>query len=358
MIRLFKGTIGNDRLIGSSGVDYMYGDTGDDYLRGAQGTDFLRGSFGNDWLDGGWGNDFLESGEDNDTLLGGRGRDILLGQSGDDVIDGGEEDNSISGGTGRDQMTGGLGADRFVFISIKDSTPSAPDLITDFDVLSGGDVLDFSSIDAIGGVAGGQNFVFIGNAAFTGGGQIRATIQDDRAVVEVNTAGKGNPEMVVHLSGQLALEDRHFKLTGGVNTDDAAHNVRLGTEGSDTLNGGGGEDYVYGNAGDDFLFGGGDSDLVRAGEGNDWIDGGGGDDGLYGGDGADTFVASAGYEIVQDFEQRIDRILVDSPTINAFEQLSIISETGGSLVTIADLGTIYIAAIPPQNLLASDFTFV
>lgn len=356
MIRLFKGTIGNDRLIGSSGVDYMYGDAGDDYLRGGEGTDFLRGSFGNDWLDGGWGNDFLESGEDNDTLFGGRGRDILLGQSGDDIIDGGGEDDSISGGTGRDQMTGGSGADRFVFISIKDSTPSAPDLITDFDLASG-DVLDFSSIDAKGGVAGGQEFVFIGGAAFTAAGQIRTTVQDGKTVVEVNTAGARGAEMVVHLSGELTLEAQHFKLTGGVNSDDAKHQVLLGTEGSDTLNGGGGEDYLYGNAGDDFLFGGGDSDLVRAGEGNDWIDGGAGDDGLYGGDGADTFVASGGYDIVQDLEQGIDRILIGSATVTSFEQLTLTNETGGTLVVIADLGSLYIAGIAPQNLTAADFLF-
>jgi Ca2+-binding RTX toxin-like protein len=356
MIRLFKGTIGNDTLLGSSGVDYMYGDTGDDYLRGAAGTDFLRGSFGNDILDGGRGHDFLESGEDNDSLIGGLGRDILLGQSGDDVLDGGEDNDTISGGTDKDVLTGGTGADRFVFISIKDSTPGARDLITDFDPTSG-DLLDFSSIDAKPGVAGGQNFVFIGSAAFTAAGQIRATIQDGLTLVEVNTAGAGKAEMVIELSGTLTLLAEHFRLTGSVNTDDATHNVRLGTEGNDILDGGGGEDYLYGNAGDDILRGGGDSDLVRAGEGNDWIDGGAGDDGLYGGDGADTFVVSAGYDILQDFELGIDGIQVDSLTINSFEQLTMTLEVGGSLIAITDLGMIYVAGIAPSSLHASDFIF-
>jgi Ca2+-binding RTX toxin-like protein len=99
--------------------------------------------------------------------------------------------------------------------------------------------------------------------------------------------------------------------------------VKLGTEGNDSLNGGGGEDYVYGNAGDDSLRGGGDSDLIRAGEGNDRVDGGGGDDGLYGGDGADVFVVSGGSDLLQDFESGIDRIKVASATINSFAQLAI-----------------------------------
>ena len=354
MIRLFKGTIGNDTLLGSSGVDYIYGDAGDDLIRGYAGTDFLRGSFGNDSLDGGNGNDFLESGEDNDSLLGGLGRDILLGQSGNDVIDGGGDDDRVSGGTGADRLTGGMGADRFGFISIKDSTPTARDVITDFDVNSG-DLLDFSSIDAKPGVAGGQNFVLIGSAAFTTAGQIRTTIQDGVTLVEVNTKGAGVAEMIIELTGALTLEERHFRLTGSVNTDDDAHNVRLGTEGSDTLNGGGGEDYIYGNAGDDFLNGGGDSDLLRAGEGGDWLDGGAGDDGLYGGAGADIFVASEGYDILQDFESGIDRIQIDSATINSFEQLTITAQYGGSLVGVEGLGTLYVAGIAPQALLESDF---
>lgn len=356
MIRLFKGTIGNDRLIGSSGADYMYGDAGDDYLRGAGGTDFLRGSYGNDTLDGGWGNDFLSGGQDNDILFGGPGRDILLGGSGDDVIDGGTGDDVISGGLGADRLTGGEGADRFVFLNVKDSLPTARDVITDFDV-NGGDVLDLSNIDARASASGFQNFVYIGDAGFTGEGQIRSTIQDGRTLVEVNTNGAGTPEMVIELTGEVTLEASHFKLTGGVNSGKATSKVLLGTTESDTLTGGGGEDYIYGNAGDDILRGGGGSDLLRAGEGNDWLDGGWGDDALYGGAGADTFVFSPGYDILQDFEQGIDRILVQSTTVTSFEQLTITEETGGSLVVIADLGMMYVAGITPTNLLASDFVF-
>ena len=145
---------------------------------------------------------------------------------------------------------------------------------------------------------------------FTAEGQIRASVQNGHTVVEVNTKGVGGAEMAIDFNGAGTLEDKHFMLTGGVNTDNSAHSVKLGTEGNDSLNGGGGEDYVYGNAGDDNLRGGGDSDLIRAGEGNDRVDGGAGDDGLYGGDGADIFVVSGGSDLLQDFESGIDRIEV------------------------------------------------
>ena len=357
MIKLFKGTIGNDTLLGSSGVDYIYADAGDDVLRGNGGSDFLRGSLGNDLLDGGAGNDFLQAGEDRDNLLGGWGRDILLGQDGNDVINGGGDSDTISGGTGRDVLTGGHGADRFVFSSIKDSAPGTPDQITDFSVTSG-DVLDFSGIDAKSGVSGFQGFVYVGSAAFTGEGQIRSVMEEGRTLVEVNTKGVGGAEMVIELTGALTLEEHHFKLTGGVNNGNATIKFFLGTTGNDALTGGGGEDYLYGNTGDDILVGGAGSDLVRGGEGNDIVDGGAGDDGLYGGLGVDTFVASAGYDIVQDFEIGIDRIQIASDTIDSFEQLTLSLEYGGSRVVIAGLGEMYFAGISPSQLHASDFDFI
>lgn len=356
MIRLYKGTTGDDTLLGSSGTDYAYADSGNDTIRTYAGTDFLRGSFGNDSLDGGQGNDFLESGEDNDILIGGYGRDILLGQSGIDNLNGGGDADTISGGLGADKLTGGSGPDKFVFIDVKDSLPTARDEILDFS-LSSGDRLDFSSIDAQASVKGGQNFVYIGSAEFTAEGQIRASVQDGHTVVEVNTKGTTGAEMAIDFNGSGTLLASHFLLTGNVNTDDSAHSVKLGTTGADTLKGAGGEDYVYGNAGDDQLFGGGDSDLIRAGEGNDRVDGGAGDDGLYGGDGADTYVVSAGSDLLQDFEQGIDRIEIKSPTINSFAQLSITQDIGGALVTVADVGSIFVADMAPTGFTAADFIF-
>ena len=367
MIKLFVGTSGNNTLNGSGGADYMYADAGNDTLRGNGGTDFLRGSLGIDHLDGGDGTDVLDGGENNDTVLGGRGRDILMGLSGNDVINGGADNDTISGGLGADQLRGEAGADRFVFISTQDSTATAHDRILDF---TAGDQIDLSGIDAKASSGGGQTFSYIGSTAFTAEGQIRASVQNGHTLVEVNTKGNRGAEMAIEVNGTSILPGGSFKLTGSVNNDDANHSVRLGSEGANSLSGGGGEDYVYGAGGNDTLRGGGDSDFVRGGQGNDIVDGGAGDDGLYGGLGADTFVATSGSDIIQDFEMGVDRIQAGA----GFSQLAISQQADGALITQNDAATvqslsattfddagnssnILLAGIDAGSLSATDFLF-
>ena len=343
MIKLYVGDSRNNSFSGSSGADYMYGDSGRDTLRGGGGTDFIRGSLGDDYLDGGEGSDYLDGGENNDTVSGGNGRDILLGLSGNDVVNGGGGNDTVSGGTGADQLSGGTGADRFVFISTQDSTAAARDRILDFSG-AGGDVIDLSSIDAKASTSGGQTFSYIGTAAFSAEGQVRAIVQSNHTVVEVNTKGSSGAEMVIEVNGTAPLGTGQFKLGGGMTTDDAAHSVQLGTEGANTLSGGGGEDYVYGAGGNDTLRGDGDSDVVRGGNGNDRVDGGAGDDALYGGEGADIFVASSGSDIIQDFQSGVDRI----QTSASFDQLSISQQSDG--VLIAEDGTSAAQAFSASSL--------
>lgn len=369
MVKIFVGDGRGNSFAGSSGADYMYGDSGNDTLRGNGGTDFLRGSLGADRLDGGDGSDFLDGGENNDTVLGGSGRDILLGLSGNDVVNGGSGVDTISGGLGLDQLTGGSEADRFVFASTQDSTASARDRITDFST-SSGDVIDLSSIDAKAGTGGGQAFSFIGSAAFSGEGQVRTTLVNGRTVIEVNTKGSSGAEMAIELGSVASLESRHFKLSGGLSSDDAAHSVKLGNESANTLSGLGGEDYIYGAGGNDRLLGGGDNDMVRGGSGNDVVDGGAGDDALYGGPGADTFVSTSGSDIIQDFERGVDRI----QTSGSFAELSFVQQSDGvmvgsqgaaaqsfsasSLAAPVDGPTFLLAGMDAASLTAADFLFV
>lgn len=65
--------------------------------------------------------------------------------------------------------------------------------------------------------------------------------------------------------------------------------VLYGSEGNDTLAGGGGNDRLYGYAGNDTLVGGAGSDHLHGGSGNDLLVGGPGHDFMEGGVGADTF---------------------------------------------------------------------
>lgn len=83
----------------------------------------------------------------------------------------------------------------------------------------------------------------------------------------------------------------------------SSHDFFLGSEFSNYINGGLGDDKLYGQGGDDFLIGsgGGDTlfgglgdDILSGGEGNDKLDGGEGDDTLSGDEGNDTLDGGQG----------------------------------------------------------------
>ena len=94
----FRGTDGNDRLIGSFwSENRIFGADGNDYIHGGMRNDHLAGGNGNDRLVGKLGDDVLEGDAGNDRLWGGLGEDVL------------------SGGGGNDHLFGGFGADEFVY---------------------------------------------------------------------------------------------------------------------------------------------------------------------------------------------------------------------------------------------------
>jgi Ca2+-binding RTX toxin-like protein len=84
----------------------------------------------------------------NDTITGGGGNDTIYGQEGNDVIDGGAGNDLLIGGTGNDTLTGGAGVDVFRW-SLGDqgsTTIPASDVVKDFTVGTGGDVLDLRDL--------------------------------------------------------------------------------------------------------------------------------------------------------------------------------------------------------------------
>ncbi len=81
------------------------------------------------------------------TIKGGSKADGLTGSTGNDTIDGGAGSDVITGGLGSDRITTGTGSDT-VILSANTAVPQANvengvvDLVTDFTLGSGGDVLD------------------------------------------------------------------------------------------------------------------------------------------------------------------------------------------------------------------------
>ena len=127
------------------------------------------------------------------SIFSGNGADTLRGGAGNDTI---------SGRGGADLLLGGGGNDSFLYSNLTDSTVAAKDTLGDF---ASGDLIDLSRLDAI---TGGANdaFAFIGSAAFSAAGQLRA----------VNTGGNSwlveadvNGDTVADFALLLTVADNH-----------------------------------------------------------------------------------------------------------------------------------------------------
>jgi Ca2+-binding RTX toxin-like protein len=151
---------------------------GIEYVRSDAGADVLTGSNGINSMNGGANNDTINAAGGNDTLTGGLGADLL---------------------------TGGTGNDTFRYFSTDESgtTAATRDVITDFEGagVAGGDLINVNGIDANVGVAGDQNFTFIGNAAFTAAGQLRFFQDGTNTIVEGNTSGISGAEFTIQVNG-------------------------------------------------------------------------------------------------------------------------------------------------------------
>ncbi len=239
------GTNGGDFIVGNAGANELYGLAGSDVLEGGHGADLLSGGSGSDYavyenstarvvvdLASGVGaggeaegdrlfsienvfgsdyNDVLRGNAAANELRGNDGRDWLYGNDGNDWLSGGDGNDVLVGGRGADHLIGDAGADVFRFTATGDSYAMLghQDTVLDF-THNEGDKLDFRWIDAKAGQAGEQDFHFIGSAAFTAEGQIRAHASNGDMIVEVNTAGHGGAEMSIVLSDVSSLTQMDF----------------------------------------------------------------------------------------------------------------------------------------------------
>jgi Ca2+-binding RTX toxin-like protein len=123
----------------------------------------------------------------------------LIGGAGNDTLTGGAGADTIFGARGGDIMTGGAAADRFVYTAIDQSTTVlgvGQDTITDLG--RGADLIDLSAIDANTVLAGDQAFSFIGTAAFSAAGQLRATSAGGSDwLVEADIDGNGIADFAI-----------------------------------------------------------------------------------------------------------------------------------------------------------------
>jgi Ca2+-binding RTX toxin-like protein len=234
-----EGVIGStfgDSLIGNGGRNILYGEGGADGLSGYGGDDILYGGAGKDVLTGGLGNDELRGGDGVDTAsfnfndgtpvvadlasgtATGAGNDRLFsienlaGTTANDRLAGNGGANAVDGFWGADVLLGRGGADRFVYNSSYDSTRGLADRIVDFSRAEG-DKIALTNVDANAQVNGNEAFQFIGQAQFTGAGQLRWYQSNGDTVVEANTTDAyAGAEMVFVLDPLVSLQATDFVL--------------------------------------------------------------------------------------------------------------------------------------------------
>jgi len=244
------GVVVDQKLVGSAGADVLIGNTGDDTLNGGAGADVLTGGAGRDvvthtdatagvWVDlqnpnfmkgdalgdvitdvevihGTRFADQLRGDAGDNEFYGGAFSDRLYGRAGNDLLFGEGGADALYGNTGADVMTGGEGwvRDRFIYFSTADSRPGAGqrDIITDFQ--TGKDRIEISRFDADPVTPGNQVFAFIGDAAFSGVGQVRyeQNLGAGHTLVQADIDGDGAADFEIELTGVIDLISSDFLL--------------------------------------------------------------------------------------------------------------------------------------------------
>lgn len=232
---IINGGLGNDQVDGGGGNDALIGGPGNDTVQGGEGNDLVVGGSGegNDTYNGGVGIDTVKytsakdgiivnlsaktnqatsvapgdaarigvdqialvenviAGNFNDQVIGDKLANTLDGEDGNDLIKGEKGNDILIGGRGSDTLIGGAGNEVFVYRTVEDSAPSAPDTITDFSV--GKEKIDLSQIDASSLVDGNNTFMF------NGASPIGTSSQGEISVVKVDNPGKTNDYMMIYI---------------------------------------------------------------------------------------------------------------------------------------------------------------
>ncbi|MGB5275853.1 MAG: tandem-95 repeat protein, partial [Gammaproteobacteria bacterium] len=223
---ILAGGGGNDTVSGGEGIDTLYGDAGNDYLSGGADNDslyggadadYVDGEAGDDLVDGGTGDDIVQGGEGDDRIYGGAGNDKLEGEDGYDLLVGGAGDDSLFGGSGVDILSGGRendtltgcdDIDTFVWSNGDQGTEAIPaqDVINDFTVGVGGDVLDLADMlqgENSGNLTDYLHFESDGNGGTVikvdtdGGGTFAETQQITLAGVDLTGGGAFTDQIIL-----------------------------------------------------------------------------------------------------------------------------------------------------------------
>ena len=319
------GGDGNDSITAGDSGDVLYGENGTDLILGGLGNDIISGGAGTDSLLGGGGNDliwggqagviaststeytytslsaliysaglpkyrisdnlalmpdgaftlFLDSfdglasdgddriggGPGNDLLIGGGGKNIIEGDDGNDYLDGGADLDETSGGAGLDVVRGGANDD--ILHGNSDIDQLYGDDGSDTLFADGGDVSNNQTGQRL---FGGRDNDFLYAWA--------PSSASDNSTGDESYGGPGDDWLYGNvrndrLSGDDGNDFIHGDFLAGNQYATNLFAATLG--GTDTLDGGSGEDLIYGGGSADTLLGGTGSDRLEGQDGDDTI---------------------------------------------------------------------------------------
>ncbi|MBO6603498.1 MAG: Hint domain-containing protein [Roseicyclus sp.] len=406
----------DNAVVDGTDADTVVAGAGNDTVEAGAGDDLVYAGSGDDSVDGGAGNDTL-IGDDNtgQPLTGTREKfewDLAPDPNGAPPIENGDDLTGFTQNTGSVDVTfsvlserGGVDTefasnDQNIAGIQGDGDPVDNNSSLSSDLDNSGDFatyrLDFSEevenvsfrvndIDGDGVVkirAFDKDNMPI-EVSLTAGG--RLTLSDTDGVPGADTADSNggyqadtsaNYSILVEIPGPVdRIEITHSQNGGGdsgINVTDVYFDtiglVDNGAAGSDTLDGGDGDDLILGNGGDDLLRGGAGDDTVEGGDGDDElrgntgddvIDGGAGNDSMGGAEGDDTIMGGAGEDTLtggsgnDSLDGGADADTINggsgNDTVTDTDGDNLINTSDGSLSALPDRGFPFVPGSQDQN---------
>lgn len=173
----------------------------------------------------------------------------------------------------------------------------------------------------------------------------------------VSATGFGDRIFGLGGNDRLLGEAGNDTIYGGTGDDRA-----FGGAGADRLDGGTGADTLNGGDSNDRLFGGEGDDSLLGGPGNDTLEGGQGNDRMAGQGGADRFLfdAPGGADVVTDFADGLDRIVIgDGTGFDSYAGLrgAIREVAAGVRILFAPGESVLLQGVARADITGADFIF-
>ena len=347
-----QGTSGSDSLIGSSAAEKIYGNDGNDTIISYEGNDSIYGGAGNDYLENNSGNDYIEGGAGNDTLIA-HGNDTLVGGTGNDVLEGrnnaeeyvfnlgdGHDTIKLSWGNDTITFTEGFNAEDIHFYSDNDNN-----VLIEFDGIDDSILME----NVIGGSNGSDKvYKFSDGTVLTyqdmmDSLEVKINMNNDSIVgtneSEVLDGGPGDDTIIGNggfdtIYGGEGNDSINNNLDKGYIDGGAGNDTLMGNNSGSTFIGGLGDDIIYSNTGDDVYY-------FNKGDGNDRIDEQGGNDTIYFGDGfTSENIIFSGYDTTRvkiTFNNSEDSIILENALHSDGKKIEKFVFSDGTVLTSADM---------------------